>query len=180
MKQKLVTKFRWFWAWEDEKEETWLADMAGKGLHLESISPFGIYHFQQGEPANIVYRLDFHILKNQDKESYLQLFEDAGWEHVGDLSSWVYFRRPVNGSQFPEIFSDQESKIDKYRRMIVYLAIFLPIMVISIPSIYRTDYFGPAASTILETLGTLLLLLFASAMVMLIRRITQLKKQSEG
>jgi len=149
-------------------------------LHLESISPFRIYHFQQGEPGNFVYRLDFHILKSKDKDSNLQLFEDAGWENIGDLSSWVYFRRPVNGTQIPEIYSDQESKIDKYRRMIVYLTIFLPIMVITIPNIYRVDYFGPAASTILETLGILLLLLFAYVMVMLIRRITQSKKSSKG
>lgn len=178
MKQEIITKFKWFWAWEDEKEEAWLAEMSAEGLHIKSISPFGIYEFQKGESGNYVYRLDFHILKAKDRESYLQLFEDAGWDHIGDSGSWVYFRHPINGSLIPEIYSDQESKIGKYRRMIAYLIIFLPIMITLVPRIDKLDYFGSAANAILEILSTLLLLLFGYAIMMLIRRITQLKKQS--
>ncbi len=45
-----LKQFRWFWAWDDEKEEKWLRDMAKKGWHFTSVSLPGNYYFEQGEP----------------------------------------------------------------------------------------------------------------------------------
>ena len=53
-----LKKFRWFWAWDDEKEEQWLREMAQKGWHLLSVSIPGNYTFEQGAPKGYVYRLD--------------------------------------------------------------------------------------------------------------------------
>jgi hypothetical protein len=80
-----VKKFKCFRAWQDEKEEARLGEMAKRGLHLEAIPFPGIYQFLPGDPGNYVYRLDFQALKAKDRDSYLQLFSDAGWEHVGDM-----------------------------------------------------------------------------------------------
>ena len=169
-----VTKFKWFWAWQDEKEEAWLAEMAKEGYHLENISLPGQYSFRKGEPGNYIYRLDFQALRAKDKDSYLQLFADAGWEHVGDMGGWVYFRHKLNGGEPPEIYSDLESKIGKYHRLIAYLIIFLPIMIVVLPNISDTvDRYG-SFMIVLVVLSTILMLLYAVAMVQVFRRMNQL------
>lgn len=175
MNTRSLTKFKWFWAWQDEKEEAWLAEKAREGLHLQDVSPFGLYHFQKGQPGDYVYRLDFQSLKAKDRESYLQLFEDAGWEHIGDMGGWVYFRHQVSNTDLPEIYSDLESKIGKYQRVLAFLVILLPIMVILLPNAYRTDLLGGFASFVVGVLSAVLMLLFSYAVIMLIRRINQLK-----
>lgn len=169
-----ITKFKWFWAWQDEKEEAWLAEMAQQGFHLEKIELPGQYTFQQGEPGNYVYRLDFQPLRSKDRDSYLQLFADAGWEHIADLGSWVYFRHAVNGSEIPEIFSDLESKLKKYQRLMAYLIIFLPIMMIVLPNVSTGERYGPFF-VVLEVLAGILMLLFGFALFNIFRRINKLK-----
>jgi len=169
-----IKKFKWFWAWNDDKEEAWLAEMAQQGLHLEKIDLPGQYTFRVGEPGNYVYRLDFQTMQSKDRDSYLQLFEDAGWEHIGDMGGWVYFRHAVNGGEIPEIFSDLDSKLGKYQRLMTYLIIFLPIMTIILPSVTASERYGPFF-VILEALSAALILLFALALVQIFRRINKLK-----
>ncbi len=31
-----VIEHKWFWAWQDDKEERWLEEMSERGLHLVS------------------------------------------------------------------------------------------------------------------------------------------------
>jgi len=172
MNPTTIIKNKWFWAWQDEKEEAWLSEMARGGLHLEDIPFPGRYIFQEGVPTNYIYRLDYQSLKSKDKESYLQLFEDAGWEHVGNMGGWVYFRILSNNREAPEIYSDSESKMGKYQKIMIYLVILLPILLGARPDIPdQLDSF----SIILSTLFTVLLILYAFAMVQLLRRINQLK-----
>jgi hypothetical protein len=173
-----IKRIKWFWAWQDEKEEQWLSTMAQEGFHLEDIPFPGIYHFKQGEPGNYVYRLDFQTLKSKDRDSYLQLFADAGWEHIGDMGGWVYFRHIVNGSEIPEIYSDLESKMRKYQRIMLYLVIFLPIMITLVPNSSGLERYG-SWFMIVEVLSGIFVLLFSFAIVQLFRRITFLKKQAE-
>ena len=171
-----VTKFKWFWAWQDEKEEAWLAEMAHQGYHLENIGLPGQYTFRQGESGNYVYRLDFQTMRAKDRDSYLQLFVDAGWEHIGDMGGWVYFRHKVNGSEIPDIYSDLDSKMGKYQRIIAYLVIFLPIMIILLPKVSDTLRYGPFM-IILVVLSTSLMLLYTFAMIQIFRRMNQLKSK---
>jgi hypothetical protein len=168
-----VIKRKWFWAWQDEKEEAWLSEMAREGLHLEQVGLPGRYTFRKGEPENFIYRLDYQSLHSKDKESYLQLFEDAGWEHVGDMSGWVYFRIKSENGEVPEIYSDAKSKKGKYERIITYLIIILPICLFIRPDAPETasPYFF-----IIEGLWVVLVLLFVTAILQLMRRIGQLKE----
>jgi hypothetical protein len=176
MRKNTVTRFKWFWAWQDDKEEAWLAEMSRRGLHLDSVSPFGLYHFRTGEPGEYIYRLDFQSLKAKDRDSYLQLFEDAGWEHIGDMGGWVYFRHQVDGTKFLEIYSDRESKIGKYQRVITILVVLLPIMILVLPDAGKLSSLGAVPVTIIETISAALLLLYSYAMVRLFLRINQLKR----
>lgn len=119
-----MTKFRWFWAWQDDREEAWLSRMARLGWHLESVAPFCFYRFVAGEKADYTYRLDYRV-NRKDKEYYLRLFQDAGWEHVAEMSGWHYFRKKVVEGEYGEIFSDIESKVMKYRRLLTFIGFIL-------------------------------------------------------
>jgi hypothetical protein len=176
METNLIKKTKWFWVWDDEKEEVWLSEMSREGLHLETVTFPGMYRFRRGEPQNYVYRLDYQSLRSKDKESYLQLFEDAGWEQVGEMNGWVYFRILASEGKEPEIYSDAESKMKKYQRILTYLVIFLPMMLILFPEVSDRDglFF-----TIIESLFALLLLLYAYSIFKLFTRIEQIKKTAK-
>jgi hypothetical protein len=173
MQKDTITKFKWFWAWQDEKEEEWLTEMAARGLHLDGFDFPTLYRFRQGKPAECVYRLDYPLVKKKERESYLQLFADAGWEHVGDMGGWVYFRKQVQPGDPMEIFTDVESKAQKYYRVILLLIILMPIWIAA-----RPDY-APENMTWLQNLILFLhtgfMLLWGVAFLKLGLRIKQLR-----
>ncbi len=175
MTNEIITKTKWFWAWQDEKEEAWLTEMAHQGLHLDDVPFPGRYQFKSGEPADYIYRLDHQSLGAKDKDSYLQLFADAGWENIGEMGGWMYFRYKVTNGEAPEIYSDLASKIGKYQRVMLYLVIFLPIMLLLMNNLSAADSSGPFF-IILEGLSALLMLLYAFGMIQLFIRINKLKK----
>jgi uncharacterized membrane protein len=125
------TVIRLYWAWNDDREERWLNQMAREGWRLTA--PRGVfYRFEKGEPADIVYRLDFQILRRSDRKEYLELFRDAGWEHAGDFSNWHYFRIMAGGGSPPEIHTDPASRIAMFRRLlgllvVVSVAVLIPL-----------------------------------------------------
>jgi len=126
------TVFRLYWAWNDDKEERWLRRMAQAGWHL--VRPRGFfYRFEKGDPADIVFRLDYQGPSKSDRREYLGLFKDAGWEHVAEFSNWHYFRIAAGDGPAPEIHTDVESRIAKYRRLlgllaIIMLAVWVPVL----------------------------------------------------
>jgi len=168
-----MKQFRWFWAWDDEKEEVWLREMALKGWHFKSVSLPGNYAFEQGEPRDDVYRLDyFHDSK--DKADYLQLFLDAGWDYMGEMNNWQYFRKTVLNGEAPEIFSDNESKSKKYQRILLFLVVFLPLYINAINLVNkRQDTF----SLVFTIIMFVFLIFYGIAIARLGMRINQLKKK---
>jgi hypothetical protein len=118
-----VTRFKWFWVWQDNAEEKWLEEMSRQGYHLTSVSLPCIYTFTKAEPVNYAYRLDYRRFSNNEMEHYLQIFRDAGWEYLGEMSLWQYFRKKVKTGEANEIFTDNASKIAKYHRVLAYLGL---------------------------------------------------------
>ncbi len=134
MENTIARKFKWFWPWQDEQEEGWLRKMSQQGWHLRPVGGqvrvgrwhlpvglLGIYSFVVGEPMDYVYRLDYQP-SLKDKQDYLQLFHDAGWESIGAREGWRYFRKEGGPEEVIEIFTDGESKIGKYKRQLAVLA----------------------------------------------------------
>ncbi len=167
-------QFHWFWAWDDEKEEEWLREMSQKGWHFKSVSFPSNYLFEQGEPIDYVYRLDYFI-NRKDMDGYLQIFGDAGWDYMGEMGGWQYFRQEAVNGEAPEIYTDNESKSKKYQRIMLFLIIFLPIMMNSIIMINRGNDSG-FPKMIAFVIG-MLMLLYVYGMVRLLLRITQLRKK---
>lgn len=127
MKNTIIRKTKWFWPWQDAQEEAWLEVMSRQGLHLKRADLFAQYEFSQGQPQEYIYRLDFQdSLKPKNKAEYLRLFTDDGWEHLGPLGGWQYFRKPVGLDGEREIFTDNESKIQKYNRFITWFGLAYP------------------------------------------------------
>lgn len=164
-------QFHWFWAWEDEKEEAYLREMALQGWHFRSVCFPGMYTFLKGEPRNDYYRLDF-FTDQKEKETYLQLFEDAGWRHAGAYGSWQYFCKTARNGEAPEIFTDNESKQRKYGRILLFMILFMPMYVVFLTRV------NEASNVTMKTITCVIFLFFVVytyAMLMLMRRISQLK-----
>jgi hypothetical protein len=127
MNEPLIRVRKWFFAWQDEKQESWLGDMSRKGLRLKGFGLFGSFLFEQGPARDYAYRLDY----NQDKpsEDYQQLILDSGWEHVGERNGWHYWRKEVKSGQASEIFTDTESKWQKYQRLFTTYTVSMPAVV---------------------------------------------------
>lgn len=169
---EIKRKFRWFWAWNDEEQEAWLREMAQQGWHLTKPGAFGFYTFEKGAPKDVVYRLDFKVA-DVDKEEYLQLFADAGWEHVGEMGGWQYFRIETPEGETPEIYTDNASKIKKYQRILLFLIIFLPIYS---TMLYRISENPSTFMRVAELMMASFMVLYVYAMVRLFLRTQQLKK----
>ncbi|PNP94361.1 hypothetical protein BMT55_02425 [Listeria newyorkensis] len=97
-----------------EKEEAFLEEMANQGWFFSKYASLR-YHFEQGEPAEYTYCIDYKE-EAGDEEEYLALFEDAGWEHVYAYpilsGKWMYFRKAVKeGAPKEAIFTDDASMV---------------------------------------------------------------------
>lgn len=122
MSDQLVTKFKFVFDDNDEALDRWLEDLARKGLHLQRVDCLrSRWVFKRGEPAEMTYRLDFRVRKVS--ADYLQLFADAGWNHVDSSVGWHVWRTPSSAKRTPEIFTDIASRVAKYKRLLWVLII---------------------------------------------------------
>ena len=175
MSTQTLTKFKLFWAWDDDEEEAWLSEMARDGWHLQSLGLPGSYTFAAGEPREDVHRLDY-IIKGKDYPHYLQLFRDSGWEHMGEMGGWQYFRSRKQGSRVPEIYTDNASKAQEYARLLVSLVVFLPILVVMAtrPVSTASRYYDLYSTA--KLIISLFLVLYAYAIVRILMRINRLRR----
>lgn len=169
-----ITKYKLFWAWPDEKEEDWLSTMALDGWHLATFGIPGIYTFESGPPRKDHYRLDF-IIDRKNYREYLQLFKDAGWEHLGEMGGWQYFRKNAEGSKVSEIYTDNKSKSQKYQRLLTFLIILLPIYIM----LTSNRIFSNDETLNIYSIGrlflSLFLIIYIYAVIMIFKRVWQLK-----
>jgi hypothetical protein len=178
---EIVQKTKWFWAWQDDREEEWLGEMSRQGLHLRQPGIFGQYTFQPGAPREFTFRLDF-VTNAKKNDDYYQLFQDAGWEHVGVLGGWQYWRKEVVNGKVPEIFTDNASKIQKYQRLIGVLVILMPIYVVFLSnynnfSRMQSKGFFSSLYEVLFFIFFMIVMIFVFAMVKIMQRISSLKRK---
>lgn len=103
MQRKMVRK--WYWAWDFEKEERWLNQMAMSGWLLDAVG-FCTYYFVACEPGAYTVRLE---MRDHDQE-YLDFMAETGAEYVGRMVKWIYFRKKVEDGPF-DLFSDLDSRL---------------------------------------------------------------------
>ena len=179
MAENTIRKIKWFWVWQDAQEEAWLRSMSQKGWHLSSVGLPCIYKFRAGEPQDYVYRLDYQMFPKKDKQEYQQLFRDAGWEYIGEMSAWQYFRKEVKEQEPLEIYTDAESKIAKYKRILAFLWFFWIVLIAIFPArgiLIDNPYPWWSAIQATQVFTLLIWLLFTYAIIRLTLRIRQLKR----
>jgi len=153
---------KWFWAWEFDKEEAWLNEMAAKGLCMIGYG-WCRYEFEPCEPGEYSIRLqmldDPH--NHPESQQYLEFLESTGAEHIGSWWKWVYLRKKKADGEF-EMFSDYESKIKHLSRimnLLLGLGIFnLYIGLLNIFMMITLTSPGNALGFINIALGLLLML----------------------
>lgn len=124
------TEFKFFTIADWQEEEEYLSHMHKKGWRLKKIG-FMDYHFEKCEPENVKYRLDYNKASVNDKEGYLQMFKDCGWEYIFNKFGYSYFRKKEEpGDKDREIFSDSRSKIEMMERVIKSRGIILGLLYI--------------------------------------------------
>ena len=69
-----------------DREALYLREMHAQGWKLKEVSYSNLvvavkYTFEECQPEQVVYQLDFYPMKKSERASYLQLFKDCGWEH---------------------------------------------------------------------------------------------------
>lgn len=124
-----LTRIVWkiFWAWQDYGEAEWLKKMSANGWHLKSAAPFR-YTFIPGDPEICSYGIDYQTLKREEEETYLKFYDNSGWKFISSSGGYYYFRRPGESLEGNGIFSDNNSRIRKYRKILLSLSIIsLPL-----------------------------------------------------
>ena len=124
-----------------DREALYLREMHAEGWKLKEVSYSSLviavkYTFEKCQPEQVVYQLDFYPMKKSERASYLQLFKDCGWEHITNVNSFSYFRKPYSGVESDaefEIYNDAAGKLAVVkriltRRMLPILLLFLALL----------------------------------------------------
>lgn len=132
---------KWFWAWDFDKEEKWLNDMAAKGLALVSTG-FCRYTFEDCTPGEYNVRIELldNLPGSAESQQYIKFIEDTGAEWIGSYMRWVYFRRKTDNGEF-NLYSDTPSRI-KHLNRVLFLLVTIGILEISIGLINITMSLG--------------------------------------
>ena len=139
METKRVFKF--FMAWNLEKEEAFLRKMHQQGWALQKYNL--IYTFQKTEPKDVIYKADFRLVYRDSKEQqqeYFEIYEMSGWKRVTSFTSWNYFCKEVEEvNELPDIYSEKETRIQKLNELLLFLVIISASL---LPSMYNL-FFKP-------------------------------------
>ena len=119
-----------------DREALYLRKMHAEGWKLKRVS-YSIllvaikYTFEECQPEQVSYQLDFYPMKKSERASYLQLFKDCGWEHIIDFNGFSYFRKLHSGIELDtefEIYNDATGKLAMVKRILIMR--MLPILLL--------------------------------------------------
>ncbi len=116
---KTERKTRWLTAFRyvvPADYENWFEHMAADGWHPVKVGQWSsiAMHFEKGTPKTYRYVADIQPMPKKD---YRQIYEEFGWEFVGQMASMMVWRREYTDER-PESFSDAASRRDRNKRFI--------------------------------------------------------------
>jgi hypothetical protein len=171
MHAQTMTVHRWFWAWQDHKQEAWFESMSREGWHLRDVD-FLTYTFERGEPQAYVYRLDYR--PDKDAHEFQEFVQDAGWEYIGKRTGWLHFRLPAEAGPSAELYTDPEGKIARYKRLIGVTVATSPMyMVVFLSQLKRFPFW---LAVLYVTVFVVAMALYAFSLIKLNGRIKQLQR----
>ena len=120
-------EYKFFTIYEHKKEEEYLRQMHKSGWKFLNVTGLGSYHFVDCEPEDVIYRLDYNTEAIADKEQYIKMFKDCGWEYLQDFFGFSYFCKKASEAEGEEeIFSDEISRDAMMER--VFKGRMLPLL----------------------------------------------------
>lgn len=167
--------YKLFWAWQDDQENKWLEGMAEEGWKLVKYNLL-VYTFEKMEPKKYIYKTDFKSNQNRDLQEYLTLFEDAGWEHVTEYKGWHYFRTEAAKAKTPDIYSDTDSKIEMFRRLLYFLLMpLIAILLIAFTIVFNSSFSHIKFMIILRVIYVMLIFLLGFGVLNILFKMKRLK-----
>ena len=158
------TELRYFTIADWKQEEDYLRRRHQQGWKFTNVTFPGIYHFTRCTPEDVVYQLDYNPEGLADREAYLQIFQDCGWEHLTDFVGYSYFRKPAAamGEGEEEIFCDDDSRREMLLRVLRHRLppLILLFFVAILPNFFFADR-EPVLRLLFVLLGAVYLLLFS-------------------
>ena len=118
------TVHKLFWAWDYDKEEKWLNEMAAKGLALVATG-FCRYEFEECAPNEYGMQIELldHTACSEQGRQYISFIEETGAECVGTWFRWAYFRKKLSHGEEFRLFSDKDSLIVHLKRIVAFLVV---------------------------------------------------------
>ena len=119
-----------------DREALYLRKMHAEGWKLKRVSYSNLvvavkYTFEECQPEQVSYQLDFYPMKKSERASYLQLFKDCGWEHITDFNGFSYFSKSYSqiesDAEF-EIYNDAAGRLAMVKRILTMR--MLPILLL--------------------------------------------------
>ncbi|BET53093.1 DUF2812 domain-containing protein [Bacillus subtilis] len=146
-------------AFSEEKDMKKLSDMASKGWLLDSFAVMG-YKLRKAEPRKLIYSLDYRAVDNDNLDEYLEIFENAGWEHVySEYTTHIFAAAP--GTK--PIYSDRSTMIDKYKQS-EYTLRFIILFMLCLTAAFtviKSMFISAEASILHNTINILSIFLIA-------------------
>lgn len=127
MDGKRVRKLKLGSAWHPERIERWLEEQSARGLHLESVGPFGVYTFVTDLPEPFDYRIDFASTREIEDPNYHKAPTAAGWKLAGHSMSWMLWRAPRGEAR--DIFTHGPARAATYRRQALTMLLIALVQV---------------------------------------------------
>lgn len=169
---KTKTEFKWFTIPQYRQEEEYLSTMHRNGWKFTKVSFPGFYHFEQCQPENVTYRLDYNQEGVANKAEYVQLFSDCGWEYLFDFVGYSYFRKASDQVDAKEeIFCDDDSRFDMMKRVlkgrvvpliVIFFGMIMPQFLMNTVGHGGRSIVQDILSILFFILGLLYILLFGS------------------
>ena len=141
---EMKKEWRYFSIFNHEKEEEYLRNQHKAGWKFVKVSGLGMYHFEKCQSEDVVYQLDYNQEGLKNKQDYVSLFADCGWEYIQDYVDYSYFRKPaLEMSGDEKIFCDENSRLAMMERvykgrlipvLVVFVACLLPQFIINLTS----------------------------------------------
>ena len=126
---EIKKEWKYFTIFNHEKEEKYLRDQHKAGWKFIKVTGLGVYHFEKCRPEDVVYQLDYNQEGLKNKQEYIRMFADCGWDYIQDYVGYSYFRKPASDMNGDEgIFCDQSSRVAMMER--VYKGRLVPLLVI--------------------------------------------------
>lgn len=167
-----------------EKEEKWINDMAAKGMNFIDYS-FSRYLFEKGTPGEYVYRIELlnNLPSHPESKAYIEFMEETGAECVSTYWRWVYFRKKAADGAF-DIYSDYDSRIKHYKRVISLVAAVMILNIVpAISNLYLGLFLGAKsgiyANAFVSIANWIVVVAFMPMIVSYVKKIRKMKKEKK-